>query len=362
MTQQGLDKHLRRVLREAQKAYRAALAAQVRGEDDPALWDAFSEAASALLLASWLSGAAGTVRRAKIPKDALEGIIDGKEPMAFAAQPALSLEGFGAKWMRPVANWFRRRVPISRKEWEVLVEAARRSAQDVGAHERENALVDLRKRSPILDSLLRGVVSRPNKPDGVTSVKRIVTGTFFVTGMTPSQTAQVQELIARVIEERPGKSTVGKLIKTMNLGDFVTTTQAVTGTELTSARLQTVLRTNTNRAATEGAAEVLRDETVQAFVPLVEYSATKDRRTRPTHLAMDGYVGTMQDFDRMGIAPPTGYACRCGLIPVSAAEAIDRGFTRPNGTLDYAAIRRHNGARQKLIDARQIPDPGFVNA
>lgn len=360
MKRDGLDKHLRRVLREAQRSYRTALAAQVRGNDDPALWDAFSEAASALLLASWLAGASGAVRRAKIPAAALEGIIDGKEPMTFA-QPALRLDGFGAKWMRPIANWFRRRVPISRQDWEVLIEAARRSARDVGDHERQNALPDLRKRSPVLDGLLRGIVSRPQK-GGITTVKRITTDTFFVTGMTPAQTAKTQELIARVIEERPGKSTVGKIIKTMNLGDFVTTTQAVTGTDLTAARLETVLRTNTNRAATEGAAEVLRDETVQAFVPLVEYSATMDRRTRETHKGLDGYVGTMQDFDRMGIAPPCGFNCRCALIPVSAAEAIDRGFTRPNGTLDYAAIRRHNGARQKLIDTRQMPDPGFVNA
>lgn len=362
MKRPQLDKHLRRVLREAQQAYRRALAAQVRGQDDPALWDAFSEAASALLLASWLAGAAASVRRGKIPARVVEGIVDGQQPMAFAARPLLSLEGFGAKWMRPIANWFRRRVPISRQDWEVLVEAARRSAKDVGAHERENALRDLRRRSPILDGLLRGILSRPNAKGGITAVKRVVTDTFFVTGLNPAQTAQVQELVARVIEERPGRSTVGKMIKTMNLGDFVTTAQAVTGTELTSARLLTVLRTNTNRAATEGAAEVLRDEKVQAFVPLVEYSATKDRRTRPTHLAMDGYVGTMQDFDRMGIAPPCGFSCRCALIPVSAAEAIDRGFTRPNGTLDYAAIRAHNGARQRIIDARQIPDPGFVNA
>jgi SPP1 gp7 family putative phage head morphogenesis protein len=165
-----------------------------------------------------------------------------------------------------------------------------------------------------------------------------------------------------VIEERPGKSTVGKLIRSMNLGDFVTTTQALTGTELSTARLETVLRTNTNRATTEGAAEVLRDERVQAFVPLVQYSATKDPRTRPAHRAMDGYVGTIEDFDRMGLTPPCGFNCRCALIPVPAAMALDKGWTRPNGTLDYAAIKRHNGARQTVVDRGEIPDPGFVNA
>lgn len=360
MTRQGFDKHLRQALKATQAAYRRALAAQVRGEDDAAAWEEFNELTAALLMASWLAGARGTIDRAKVPDEAVEGMLEDGDVVEFAALPIQT--EFGSKWLKPIAAWFRRRVPISRKDWELLVKAARASAGEVGDHERQNALTDLRKRSPILDGLLRGVISRPNAPGGISAVKRIVNDTFFVTAMTPSQTKQTQELIARVIEERPGKSTVGKLIKSMNLGDFVTTTQALTGTELSTARLETVLRTNTNRATTEGAAEVLRDERVQAFVPLVQYSATKDPRTRPTHRGMDGYVGTIEDFDRMGITPPCGFNCRCSLIPVPAAMALDRGWTSPNGTLDYAAIKRHNGARQAIVDAREIPDPGFVNA
>lgn len=359
MKRESLDKHLRTVLREAQRAYRRALAAQVRGQDATEAWEEFGELAAALLMASWLAGARGSIDRARIPDEAVEGLLEDGDAVEFAALPISS--EFGSKWLKPIASWFRRRVPISRKDWELLVRAARESAREVGEHERDNALVDLRKRSPILDGLLRGVISRPDK-GGITAVKRITDETFFVTGLNPRQTAQVQELIARVIEEKPGRSTVGKLIKSMNLGDFVTTAQALTGTELSSARLETVLRTNTNRAATEGAAEVLRDERVQAFVPLVEFSATKDPRTRDTHRAFDGYVGTMADFDRMGIGPPAGFNCRCALIPVPAAMAVDKGWTRPDGTLDYAAIKRHNGARQRLLDAGQIPDPGFVNA
>jgi hypothetical protein len=37
-------------------------------------------------------------------------------------------------------------------------------------------------------------------------------------------------------------------------------------------------------------------------------------------------------------------------------------WTRPNGTIDPVAIAKHNGARQRLVDTRQVPDPGFVNA
>jgi uncharacterized protein with gpF-like domain len=107
---------------------------------------------------------------------------------------------------------------------------------------------------------------------------------------------------------------------------------------------------------------VLRDERVQAFVPLVEYSATKDSRTRPTHRAMDGYVNTMEMFDRQGLGPPGGFSCRCQMIPVSMSDAMENGWIDPRGNVDHAAIRRHNGSRQALIDSRQFPDPGFVNA
>lgn len=361
MKRESLDKHLRKVLREAQKAYRAALAAQVRGQEDGAAWAEFHEAAAALLMASWLLGAEQAVRRGKVPAKAVQGIVDGDSVATFdKVEQIIDLSGFGTKWMAPITSWFRRRVPVSRQDWELLVQAAKASAGDVTDHERQNALPDLRRRSPILDSLLRGV-TRPSS-GAISTVKRIVDSTFFVTAMNPEQTRQVQELIAQVIEEKPRKSVVGKRIRMMNLGDFVTTTQVLTGTALSSARLETVLRTNTNRALTEGQAEVLRDDRVQAFVPLVEYSATRDNRTRKTHKAMDGYVGTIADFDRMGITPPCGFNCRCDLIPVPVSMAVDKGWVRPNGTLDYAAIRRHNGVRQKVIDARQIPDPGFINA
>jgi SPP1 gp7 family putative phage head morphogenesis protein len=361
MKREALDKHLRKVLREAQKSYRAAIAAQVRGSEDGAAWVEFHEATAALLMASWLLGAEQAVRKGKIPAKAIKGIVDVDSVATFdKLESSLDLSGFGTKWMAPITSWFRRRVPVSRQDWELLVQAARASAGEVTDHERQTALPDLRSRSPILDALLRGV-TRPS--DGaINRVKRIVDRTFFVTAMNPEQTRQVQELIAQVIEEKPRKSVVGKRIRMMNLGDFVTTTQVLTGTTLSAARLETVLRTNTNRALTEGQAEVLRDERVQAFVPLVEYSATRDNRTRDTHKAMDGYVGTIADFDRMGITPPCGFNCRCDLIPVPAALAVDKGWVRPNGTLDYEAIKRHNGVRQRVIDARKIPDPGFVNS
>lgn len=350
MKRESLDKHLRRVLKDGQQAYRKALAAEVRGEDPSAHWETFHAAAAALLFASYLFGSREAVTKAKIPDDRVREIA-GEVQTFDRLETGISLEGFGADYLKPIANWFRSRVPISRADFDTLVEACRNSAGEVTGFERMNALADIRKRSPALNSLLAGTAT----------LREAVAGSFFVTGMNAEQTRQTRELLARVIEEKPGKSVVGKWIRKMNLGDFVTTTQAITGTHLTSARLETVLRTNTNRAATEGLAETLREPKVQAFVPLVEYSATGDNRTRPTHQAMDGYVGTIEMFDRQGLGPPAGYSCRCAMVPVPASRAFENGWTDEDGNVDYAALKRHNGKRQALIDSGQFPDPGFVN-
>jgi len=134
-----------------------------------------------------------------------------------------------------------------------------------------------------------------------------------------------------------------------------------TGTDLTSARLETVYRTNVNRAQTQGRLDIVRDETVQAFVPLMRFDATRDKRTRETHRLMDGYVATVAQIDSMGIATPLGFNCRCAWSPISIAKAIRAGFADEDGNIDYDAIKRHNGARQNLIDKGLVPDTGFIS-
>lgn len=358
MKRPALDKHLRSVLKDANQAYRRAIADEIRGDDPSMAWAQFQAALSALLFSSYLFGARQAATKAKM-READVRRIAGEEdkPERFdRMETGLLLEGFGQDYLKPIAEWFRGRVPISRGTFDSLVDACQHAAGAITSDEQSTAVDRILRRSPELEQLVRGNVTSTGLNTG-----GILRGTFFVTGMTPKQTKQTQRLIAQVIEERPGKSVVSKLIRKMNLGDFVATTKLVTSTDLTSARLETVLRTNLNRASTEGLAETLREPKVQAFVPLVKYSATGDSRTRPTHRAFDGYIGTMEMFDRQGCAPPCGFNCRCALIPVSAARALAMGLVDNEGNVDYAALTRHNGRRQALVNTGQIPDPGFVN-
>ena len=147
----------------------------------------------------------------------------------------------------------------------------------------------------------------------------------------------------------------------MGVGDFVSHAELQTGTDLTAARLETVYRTNINRAQSQGRLDIVRDSTVQRFVPLMMFRATKDRRTRDTHRAMDGFVATVDQIDGQGIPTPLGFNCRCTWSPVSIATAVSRGWCDDDGNPIAEAIRRHNGARQNLIDKGLVPDRGFIS-
>lgn len=356
-----------RLLKEGDTAYRAAIAAQVEGADPTPFWERWTAVTAALLLASWASGAADTVNRAGLPRNALQTI-----PVAsFARELPSVLVRFEPGPAREVVGRFIRLLPLTRDRWEALIDHAFAAAGEMRDDESANALAQILERSPALAAAVRGTIppealkTPKNLSDEVKrrrsrDVQAAVQGSFFVTGMTQEQVEETQRLLAKVIRQEVTKSVAGKRLETLGVGDFVEQATLDTGTDLTSARLETVYRTNINRAQTQGRLDICRDSTVRKFVPLMLFSATKDRRTRETHRAMDGFVATVEQIDAMGIPAPLGFNCRCAWSPMSLATAVRRGFCDEDGTVDYEAIRRHNGARQRLVDTGQVPDPGFI--
>ena len=59
----------------------------------------------------------------------------------------------------------------------------------------------------------------------------------------------------------------------------------------------------------------------QATRHYLMYDAINDTRTRPTHLAMDGYVAPIGSPIWNQWNPPCGYRCRCNLISLSPRQA-----------------------------------------
>jgi SPP1 gp7 family putative phage head morphogenesis protein len=112
---------------------------------------------------------------------------------------------------------------------------------------------------------------------------------------------------------------------------------------------ETVFRNATQNAYNRG-----RYEQQAAHVdthPWWVYDAIDDTRTRPSHAAMDGYVGRYDDPTWDTWDPSNGHNCRCRRIAVTEAQA--------QALLAADRRRIETDADAALARANAQPDPGW---
>lgn len=365
------DSLYQRLLADGATAYREAVAARVEGADDSDAWDRWRDDTAAILLVSWAVGATRSLNNANVPltapKDGTATRFDRVDVpgidsvvMRFRPGPA-----------REVVARFIKLLPLTRERWDALVAHAFSAATELRDDEAASALSHILDRSPELAALVRGTARPDEVPETrelppevkvrrTPAVQAAVQGTFFVTGMSQEQVEGTRSVLAKAIRGEITKSVAGKTLQDLGVGDFVEQATLETGTDLTAARLETVYRTNINRAQTQGRLDVCRDPVVKKFAPLMQFRSTRDTRTRESHKAMNGFIATTDQIDAQGIPTPIGFNCRCSWSPLPIAKALAMGLCDEDGNPDAEAIRRHNGNRQELIDKGLVPDPGFL--
>lgn len=97
--------------------------------------------------------------------------------------------------------------------------------------------------------------------------------------------------------------------------------------ELGNNHLETIVRTTTQMAY--GVGRRIAQEDASEYLPIWEYSAVGDDRTRPSHRALDGvqYPANHPFWNKY--YPPWDFRCRCTVIPIfDYRSGYDR--TRPN--------------------------------
>lgn len=359
------------LLKAGEAAYRAAVALQVQHRDSTEEWDLWEQVTAALLLVSWAEGAAATLKAAganvPMPEPRITFVrLDERVRVGDAALDVAMR--FDPGPAREVVERYVRLLPMTRERWDALIEHAMQAAGEMRDDEAANALEAILERSPALRALVqgkpqprKGTLPREVEVRRTPGVQAAVQGSWFVTGMTQEQVEETRDLLAKTIRGEVTQSVAGKRLERLGVGDFVEQATLATGTDLTAARLETVFRTNLNRAQTQGRLDICRDPVVKKFVPLMRFNATRDRRTRDTHRQMDGFIATTDQIDSYGIPAPLGFNCRCSWSPVSIAKAFAAGWCDEDGNPDLEAIRRHNGQRQTLIDKGLVPDPGFIS-
>ena len=123
-------------------------------------------------------------------------------------------------------------------------------------------------------------------------------------------------------------------------------------------RVDNIFRTNIQTAYNVGQYKQLMED--QATLPVWQYSAINDSRTRPTHLAMDGRAWPANHPMWDIWFPPNGYRCRCSVIGLTASQAASRGIEVETVDPTNTLIEPIDPLTGNRMPARQLlPDPGF---
>lgn len=123
-------------------------------------------------------------------------------------------------------------------------------------------------------------------------------------------------------------------------------------------RVDNIFRTNIQTAYNVGRYKQLLEEA--AFLPYWQYDAVNDRRTRPTHLAMDGRVWPADHPVWNTWYPPNGYRCRCSVIGLTRGQVERRKLKVESEDITNRLIEPVSPVSGEKMPGRQmLPDIGF---
>ena len=247
----------------------------------------------------------------------------------------VGLEEFSPEPFQEAIDLFEDRVPMLAHNVPHIAEIARQQAADIAMAER------------------MGVVAKLDAQSN--AISKALGQAFWVSDVDMPTTIALKDLIGQAMrgvmpDER------------MTLPEFIDRAWLEGAQNLTAARLETVYRTNMQTAFNEGHMSSMRSPEVKSVAPLAMIVEIQDPRSRDHHAAMDGYINTVEYFDRLQLAPPNGFNCRGTVRVVSWTEAENLGLVGDDGEINWKALERYNGNRQGYIDRGEYPDPGFTKS
>lgn len=123
-------------------------------------------------------------------------------------------------------------------------------------------------------------------------------------------------------------------------------------------RLRTIFRTNLQTAYAAGHWQQVQETKAQA--PYLMYDAVDDDATREEHAAWDGLILPADDPWWNTHMPPNGWNCRCGVIQLSEAQAVEAGY-EPTDRAPASPSREYTNPRTgEVSDVPEGIDPGWA--
>lgn len=123
-------------------------------------------------------------------------------------------------------------------------------------------------------------------------------------------------------------------------------------------RVQNIFRTNIQTAYNSGRWQSQKEK-ADTF-PYLQYNAVNDRRTRPTHKAMDGKVFPIDHPFWDTWYPPNGFRCRCSTLSLTKKQVERMGLTVETEDPTNTPVAIPNPTTGEKLHVQQLlPDPGF---
>lgn len=120
-------------------------------------------------------------------------------------------------------------------------------------------------------------------------------------------------------------------------------------TDLSKFTLDTAFQTAMQKAYSAGRLEQMREPHMLDALPYWQYWTVGDDRVRPEHAVLDGFVARAIDPVWRKIYPPSGFNCRCSVVPIREAEALKINPDADQGGLE----------RLPMLARIFVPQPGF---
>lgn len=123
-------------------------------------------------------------------------------------------------------------------------------------------------------------------------------------------------------------------------------------------RMTLIMRNLINGVRQDSFWLTLNEPGVLENVAYVEYFSAHLPTSRPTHIAMSGFLATPTWKGWHKCRPLTGFNCRCTCAIVTFDDARERGLLTKDGATKFV-FRWPNSASRRNFENKTFPDPGW---
>lgn len=135
--------------------------------------------------------------------------------------------------------------------------------------------------------------------------------------------------------------------------DFQRAVEKLTGPagvdKLNAFTLDTAFNTAMQKAYSAGRLQQMREPHMVDALPFWQYWTVGDDRVRPEHAVLDGFMARAIDPVWHKIYPPSGFNCRCSVVPIPGDEALKIDKNASEGGME----------RLPMLARALVPQTGF---